>query len=383
MFFRDQVNRVLNAVNSLKVIAHRDGALVYNLYNPPQPTRAGFHAIERNIKAKISGHPWPATANLAITMACQCNCVHCSAEPFRDRSRRELATDEIKSVVRKATDMGCTLVIFVGGEPLMHKDIYELIACVDADKAVAMIFTNGWLLTADNVKRLADAGLYSMNISIDSSDPDEHDRLRRLPGAFQRALAGGKRALDAGLLVGLSTYATHDRLAAGKVEALLQLGQKEGFNEVTVFDCIPSGRFLKRCDLILSDEDKARIIELARRYHAMDHPMGVVAQSIVNSPLGAGCFGASSEFYMTPYGDIEPCDFNPVSFGNVLEQPLEAIWKKMVRHPDFNCKHPTCRMQTPAYRAKYIDILPDDAELPVKIEDVERYWAEKRAAGTT
>jgi len=375
IFFKDQVARVVDAVNSLKVIARKDGALVYNLYNPPQPTRAGFHAIERNIKAKIAGHPWPATANLAITMRCQANCVHCSASPFRNPLRRELATDEVKSVVTQATDLGCTLVIFVGGEPLLRKDLFELIAHVDRDKAVPMVFTNGALLTEDNVKRLADAGLYSMNISIDSSDPDEHDRLRGLPGAFRKAVDGGKMALEKGILVGISTYATAGRIADGKVERLLQFGQKEGFNEVTIFDCIPSGRFLKRTDLVLSDEDKAKVTELARRYHAMSHPMGVVAQAIVNSPQGAGCFGAWSEFYMTPYGDVAPCDFNPVSFGNLLEEPLKAVWKKMVRHRDFCYKHPTCRMQTPEYRARYIDILPDEALLPVPIEEIERLRA--------
>jgi MoaA/NifB/PqqE/SkfB family radical SAM enzyme len=374
---RDQIERVINTVNKMKVIAHKDGALVYNLYNPPQPTRAGLHAVERNIKAKEAGHMWPATANLAITMACQCNCVHCSAAPFKDRKRKELSSDEIKSVVTQATDMGATLVIFVGGDPLLHKDIYNFIKHVDRTKAVPMIFTNGDLLTAENVKKLADAGLYSMNISIDSPDAAEHDELRGLKGAWEKAIKGGKMALDAGILVGLSTYATGERLNNGKVERLLQFAQKEGFNEVTIFDCIPSGKFLKHQEVILSDEDKARVVELALHYHNMSHPMGVVAQAIVNSPLGAGCFGAYSELYMTPYGDIAPCDFNPISFGNVRENKLADIWTRMVSHPDFCRKHPTCRMQTPAYRKRYIDFLPDDIKLPVAIEEVERLRAAK------
>lgn len=375
--FKGQIERVVSVVNSLKVIARRDGALVYNLYNPPQPTRAGFHAVERNIKAEMAGHSLPATANLAITMACQCKCVHCSADPFKDPARRELTADELKSVVTQATDLGCTLVIFTGGEPLLRKELFELIAHVDRDKAVPMIFTNGDLLTEKNVKRLADAGLYSMNISIDSCDPGEHDRLRGIEGLFQAALEGGHRALDAGILVGLSTYATADRIAEGKVEKLVEFAKDEGFNEITIFDVMPSGKFLKNTEMVLSDEDKARIVEMTMRYRNSDHPMGVIAQSIVNSPLGVGCYGAASELYMTPYGDIDPCDFNPVCFGNVLERPLADIWKKMATHPDFCYRHPTCRMQTPAYRARFIDILPDDARLPVKIEQVERIWHDK------
>ena len=50
------------------------------------------------------------------------------------------------------------------------------------------------------------------------------------------------------------------------------------------------------------------------------------------------------------------------------------------QHPDFCRKHPTCRMQTPAYRERYIDILPDDVKLPVSIEEVERLRDAARVA---
>jgi MoaA/NifB/PqqE/SkfB family radical SAM enzyme len=97
--------------------------------------------------------------------------------------------------------------------------------------------------------------------------------------------------------------------------------------------------------------------------------MGVNCMAKINSPLGVGCYGAASQFYMTAYGDINPCDFNPISFGNVLEMPIEVIWQKMVSHPDFNHRFPSCRMQTPSYRAKYIDVLPDEPQLPIPIEE--------------
>jgi len=183
--------------------------------------------------------------------------------------------------------------------------------------------------------------------------------------------------MDAGILVGLSTYVTSERLAAGKVEKALELARREGFNEVTIFDCMPSGNYLKRRDMLLSADEKRQIVDLARRYHNDSHSMGVIAQAIVNSPLGVGCYGAASELYMTPYGDINPCDFNPVAFGNVLEEPLEKIWTRMATHPDFCYRHKTCRMQTPSYLSKFIDVLPDDVQLPVHIDTIERIWAEK------
>jgi MoaA/NifB/PqqE/SkfB family radical SAM enzyme len=73
---------------------------------------------------------------------------------------------------------------------------------------------------------------------------------------------------------------------------------------------------------------------------------------------------------MTAYGDINPCDFNPINFGNVREMSIQEIWKKMATHPDFSKRYPTCRIQSKAYRKKYIDPLPKNVRLPVMIEDI-------------
>lgn len=369
------VKQFFDKLNSLKVIAKVNGANVYNLYNPPFPTDAGMRFLVRKLKMTLTKQAFPVTANLAITHECQCRCIHCSADPFKNSSRKELTVDEIKTVVDGALDLGATLVIFVGGEPLLRKDLFELIDHVDKSKAIAMIFTNGLLLTRENVDRLAKAGLATLNISIDSSDSALHDTFRGVPGCYKKAFEGAKRCRDAGILTGISTYATGEGIKSGMVEKLLQIAQEEGFSEVTIFDCIPSGKFLKDSSKILTPEDRKQLIVLAKKYHESDHPMGVNAMAIINSAQGSGCYGAHSQFYMTAYGDINPCDFNPINFGNVRETPIQAIWQKMVSHPDFNKRYHSCRMQNKEYREKYIDPLPDDVSLPVPIEDIPHYCA--------
>lgn len=365
------VDRFYGVLNSLKVIAKVDGANVFNLYNPPQPSPAGMRALERKVKEVVFKSIFPATANLAITHKCQCRCIHCSADPFIDPSRRELTVDEIKSVVDGALELGASLVIYTGGEPTLRSELPELIDHIDKDKAMPMIFSNGQSLTQKNVDRLAQAGLATLNISIDNADPEKHNAYRKVPNLYEKAMEGGQRAQEAGILVGVSTYATHESIADGSLEKLINITIEKGFKEITIFDCIPSGRFLKDTKLILTDEDRRKIVGLYNKYHDGDYPIGVVAQCKVNSPEGAGCFGAYAQFYMTAYGDINPCDFNPISFGNIRELPIQILWNKMISHPDFSYHHKTCRMQTPQYRAKYIDPLPDDVRLPVPIETIE------------
>jgi len=365
------VEQFFGKLNELKVIAKVNGGHVYNLYNPPFPSEAGMRFLTRKLRMMLSKMAFPVTANLAITHSCQCKCIHCSADPFIDHTKKELTVDEIKTVVSGALDLGASLVIYVGGEPLLRKELFELIEYVDKTKAIAMIFTNGLLLTEENVKKLAESGLASLNISIDSSEPGLHNEFRVVPGCYEKAFEGAERCRKAGILTGISTYATSEGIKNGSVEKLLRIAQEQGFSEVTIFDCIPSGRFLKDTSKILSSEDRRQLIALAKKYHEMDYPMGVNAMALINSPKGVGCYGAQSQFYMTAYGDINPCDFNPINFGNVRDMPIQAIWKKMVTHPDFSKRHPTCRMQSKSYRRKFIDPIPANAKLPISIEEFE------------
>ena len=112
---------------------------VYTLYNPPQPSAAGMRHLFRTVKKMVYGVPFPGTANLAITLKCQCKCVHCSADPFRDSSRRELTTDELKKVVDDTEALGSSLIIFVGGEPLLREECYDVVGYVDKNRAVSML----------------------------------------------------------------------------------------------------------------------------------------------------------------------------------------------------------------------------------------------------
>ncbi|MHC4663403.1 MAG: radical SAM protein [Planctomycetota bacterium] len=361
------ISRLISKLNTLKVIATKNGGNVFNLYNPPQPTKVGLRALERKLKEAIYKHVFPATANLAITYRCPCDCVHCSAMPFYRKDKDELSTGEMKDLIDQSLDLGASLIIFTGGEPFVRRDFIELVDYVDKDRGWPLLFTCGQALTDENVDRLAEAGLGSMYVSIDTLDPKEHDRVRGINGLWKKAIEGGKRALEAGILVGLSTYATPERIESGKLVEFFKFAQDEGFVEVTVFDRMPAGRWIKRDDVIVPQNLKDKLIEQALEFNE-SNPMGIICQALINSPQGVGCFGAFSEFYVSAYGDVTPCDFNPISFGNVRNQPMAQIWQNMLRHPDFCTRHMTCRMQDPAYRAKYIDPLEEPINLPIPIE---------------
>jgi len=359
------------SLNDQKVLAQHNGANVYTLYQPPFPSQAALKLASMRLIEGFTGQRWPTTATLAVTHRCQCRCQHCSAADFMRSARPEVPPERMLRLIEEVQDLGVVTIIFVGGEPLLHPRIYDYIKHVDHGESRPMIFTNGLLLTQERVQKLVDAGLYSLFVSIDSPDPEQHDRLRGVKGCWHKAIEGAKRCVDAGLLIGLSTYATRETLANGQVERMVELTKEIGAHEITIFDVVPTGKLLREEEhILLTEQNKQKLRQLSGRCKADPELPGAQVQAHVNSSFGFGCFAAYFQFYMTASGDVTPCDFTPLAFGNIQDEPLRDIWLRMTAHEAYRDRCDHCRMQDPEFRAKYIDVIPEDGQMPCPIADV-------------
>ena len=162
----------------------------------------------------------------------------------------ELSTVEAKKFIDDAQKLGITILAFTGGEPLLRKDIYELIAHVDARKAMPIMFTNGELLTEKNADLLAEAGLYSIFVSIDNPNPEEHDKLRRKPGVFEAAIKGLQRMKERGVFVGLSSYATRSGTEKGMYKKLHEFAREIVKDRDDNYGCFEQ-HYVKYCQLFI------------------------------------------------------------------------------------------------------------------------------------
>jgi hypothetical protein len=106
---------------------------------------------------------------------------------------------------------------------------------------------------------------------------------------------------------------------------------------------------------------------MAESWSAKPGHFKVTPQALVNSPEGAGCFAGYHQFYMTAHGDVCPCDFTPLTFGNVREDSLQAIWARMTSHPAYCHREGRCRMQNREFRKRYITTIPKDAPTPYRM----------------
>jgi MoaA/NifB/PqqE/SkfB family radical SAM enzyme len=324
-------------LNHAKVVHWRDGYPVYSLSTPALFSKPAANFMARTIYRSIQNKNVPNIMSYAVNDECNAQCTHCSFyEGVDDKRRAVLTLDQAQQAIRDAQELGVSVFNFVGGEPLLRKDLAQIVAAVDKDLAQA--------------RTLRKAGLDSVYVSIDSADAETHDRFRGTPGLYQKAIASIAAARAAGLSTGISCSMTPEAFGRGEMHRIVDLGRRLGVHEVIVFDTMPTGRFKGRADLLWDTHWTDAMIRSARPFNDDARYPGVLVWAYVTSHQSVGCSCGTNFFYLSPYGDVMSCDFNHRSFGNVLDMPLYRIWDDLSASDGFaESKWGGCKIKDPDY----------------------------------
>jgi len=177
--------------------------------------------------------------------------------------------------------------------------------------------------------------VFGVFVSLDHADPELHDSHRQRPGLAEKAYRGLRLCQDAGILTGISTYATKEKIRNGELDAMMDLARSLGVLEVFLFDVIPTGRLSAQHECMLSDEDARHIVDFRAKYtQKPDYPRIIhqtMFSSIAYPCVAEGCPAGTVQVHLRANGDVCPCDFTPYSFGNIRKQPLKEIWSRCRR----------------------------------------------------
>jgi radical SAM protein with 4Fe4S-binding SPASM domain len=130
---------------------------------------------------------WPVdVAYLEVTNTCNLSCVHCyktAGEPLS----RELTTQEWMSIIDELKELGILTIAVTGGEPFMREDIFDILEYIAGNTIRLAIFTNGTLLTPDDIEQLRKINPEKVVVSIDGATEETHERIRG-KGTFRKTL---------------------------------------------------------------------------------------------------------------------------------------------------------------------------------------------------
>ena len=158
------------------------------------------------LAGEVLDHGGPGYLQFAITNICNARCDFCgfAVDKFDPKRRRSVSLKEARDVIDIAVKNHIGYMLFVGGEPLAHKDLRAMVRYAAEQGIRPMICTNGSLWTEQNMRGFADDGLSSVIMSIDSHDVARHEKNRGLPELCRKI----KRANEVFADLGVQTTAS-------------------------------------------------------------------------------------------------------------------------------------------------------------------------------
>lgn len=149
----------------------------------PRPAKKPWQLFK-----EVLAHGGPGYLQFAITNVCNAKCDFCNfaVDKFDPRQRRSVTLEEARDAIDVAVKNHIGYLLFVGGEPLVHRDLPAMVRYAAEQGIRPMICTNGSLWTEANLRELADSGLTTVIMSVDAADVARHESNRGLPAVCRK-----------------------------------------------------------------------------------------------------------------------------------------------------------------------------------------------------
>jgi MoaA/NifB/PqqE/SkfB family radical SAM enzyme len=321
-FFAPAVAEYFRDYLSVEKVRRIDERFVLNCFIPPFPSAAFDRFLAECFGA--AGEIPPLSVDFAVTNACVFHCWHCSNA---GRVTRDLPTEVLKGAVRGLQEAGTIVFNFTGGDPCLRADLPEICSALRDDSS-GIVSTTGYGFTDEMAARLRETSVYSIAVSLDSPDEKEHDKKRGVKGAFAIALQGIETAKKWGFYTYTCAVPTAELLKEENFGRLIELNDGLGVNELQLLEPAPAGKlFAGKVRFGVAEYEKE--VAYMKHYNARDRGVAISSLGNFESPDFFGCGAGISHIYVDGAGEVSPCNFLPVSYGNIADEPVSGILDRM------------------------------------------------------
>ncbi len=307
-----------------------------------------------HIRSRKSFDQSPMLVFYELTQACDLACLHCRACAQKLRDPNELGTAQSQALIDQLGQFpDPPMLILTGGDPLKREDIYALIEYAVASGIDVSITPSATpLLNRDSIRRLRDAGISRMAISVDGADATTHDTNRGVAGSFEHSLSVLRMARELGVETQINTTLTPANI--DQIESMGELFGKLDIALWSVFFLIPVGRATEMARLN-ADQCEAAFIRLhaqARSQpfmvktteapHYRRYVIQNTAKQSETTPRGfipAGVNDGKGVMFVSHTGKIFPTGFLPIHSGTFPEESIVDVYQnsptfRMLRDSD-------------------------------------------------
>ncbi len=277
----------------------------------------------------------PINVNLQVTWKCNFRCQVCDfwkPEFLEQHGKNELSLEQIEFIGKTLhRHYGCNIISLSGGEPLMRRDLDQVISILNRTGHFPILITNGYWVDETRAREIQHAGLQEISVSLDYADPAKHDAQRGVPGAFDRAVKAlellNKYRPKPRNRVHMISILMDDNL--DQIEPLIKLARELGVTYmVNLYSCC---RGTKEQHLPGHSVTEF-LLDLKRRYPefiTMTSYIERFDRAISEGGIGE-CQGGRLFFNIDSNGDISRCiDTVGESAGNIFHDDLSGVLRKL------------------------------------------------------
>ncbi|MDA3918251.1 MAG: 12,18-didecarboxysiroheme deacetylase [Deltaproteobacteria bacterium] len=286
-----------------------------------------------------------------MTRRCNLKCVHCYAKSENISYDNELNREQSLAMIDDLAEFGVPVLLFSGGEPLVHPRLIEYAQYAVNKGMRAVISTNGTLITKEKAKALKEIGLSYVGISLDGLE-ETHDKFRGVKGSYKKAMKAIEYCQKAGIKVGLRF--TINKRNVKDIPGIFDLLEEKNIPRACFYHLVYSGRGSEIAKEDLSHEETRKVLDLimerTKDLHDRNKPKEVltvdnhadgpyVYKRLLNedperaaevlellemnegnsSGRGIGCISWD--------GEVHPDQFwREKSLGNIKQRPFSKIW---------------------------------------------------------
>ena len=280
---------------------------------------------------EVLAHGGPGYLQFAITNICNATCDFCgfAVDRFDPKQRRSVSLQEARDVIDIAVRNHIGYLLFVGGEPLVHRDLRGMVRYAAERGIHPMICTNGSLWTERNMRELAGDGLSSVIMSIDSHEVARHEKNRGLPDVCQKIQRANRVFAELGIQTTASVTASkliddYDKLPGFLTEL--------GFESCTFSYPLTSlaSSYLSFSDSNLVNYKTDELIGVFEQIKTMKRRSGYpvvnpteslteMQRHLRKEPERFGCLGGHKYFYLDWHLNLYRCHFWETPMCNIYE----------------------------------------------------------------
>jgi radical SAM protein len=323
----------------------------------------------------------PFTIAWEVTRACAYACVHCRADALHQRDPSELSTDEAYALIDRLADFGNTpILIFTGGDPMMRRDLKELIAyATRKGLRCSLTPTATALATRERLEQVKEAGIRRIALSLDAPSPEVHDNFRQVPGSWQRTMEILHRAQDVGLSVQVNTTVSKHNVDI--LADMVPFIQEVNAVQWSFFFLVPTGRAMLEQMISAEQHEQTfnwlydlsqkapfdikgtaapmyrRVAIERKKAEAGDQPItfqgaGFQYADGLNRPT-RGVNDGNGFLFISHIGEIQPSGFLPITAGLVRENDIVDVYRN---HPMFKELRDYSKLKGVCCTCQYVDV---------------------------